>query len=262
MGRSALIACIALGLGCQKEIIEITGPIDAGTVCSPAGSECPPGWRCSNRTCYATCTGGTACPDSAHYCEGPSAPLDICAPVKPYQCTGDGDCPALQVCFGGLCAAAERRGDGGLQPCTPGAIEDGCGTDAICYVVSNTPTCMGLSACAQDGGCPGASISDVCNRLDDGGVVLFPNKERICVVAYCNSNADCRFGAQCQHKIPSLPFGQCISGGPADPCYVDADCFNATGCRGADGGPDDGGFPGFCFCASHDAGVDAGAQCP
>ena len=271
MGRSALKAAFcaaalagaaaALSGSCSKEPPAQGTQPDGGQVCQSGGHECGAGTRCANRICTATCTGGASC-GAGNYCPG-AAPEDVCAPIAPKTCKADLDCPVPQQCLFGRCVSSELLADGGFQFCNLGAVDDHCAPDAVCYPIGFGPSCFGLSPCGQDGSCPGTAISNVCNHLPDGGT-LIAGKERVCIFLYCSTNADCgkdpANGAQsvCFRGVAHSTYGACQFGSVGDPCFSDADCPRSNGCRGQDGGVDDGGTPGACACIP-DAGLpDAG----
>jgi hypothetical protein len=194
------------------------------------------------------------------YCEGSASPDDVCAPIATPTCTTNLQCPNPQKCLGvdtlgrgaGFCVSQNLRADGGYQGCVRNDPNDACAPDAVCYplatsggAVSNT--CVGLPACSQDGGCPAGFIGSVCNEgnLADGGQ-LIPGKGRICLVTFCVRESDCNAVGHCFHRTPTQPLGACNFGLAGDPCFTNADCFNSSGCAGADGGLQDGGVPGNC----------------
>jgi hypothetical protein len=260
MGRSALILALAAAVwGCPSSgHITINLQPDGGPVCggdplpgSPTYGPCDVGLTCVNRICTPNCGAGCA---AGTYCEG-LPPRDICAPVQPIACTKNLDCPNPQGCFNGLCASVELRADGGYQPCIPNSEpDDGCGADALCYVLvvsggTIRNTCVGLPACGQNGSCPAApsgGYGSVCNdgRNPDGGQ-LMAGKQRICLFGYCTIDGDCDRTARCFFGTPTVP-GKCQYGSAGDPCFTNADCLNSAGCGGADGGLLDGGSPGTC----------------
>jgi hypothetical protein len=188
-------------------------------------------------------------------------PDDVCAPVAPVSCASSLDCPLAQSCLSGHCVSLETVGDGGRDLCTPGVAQDKCAPDAICYMASGFPTCLGLPLCGADGGCPSGAISHACNLLPDGGHAI-EGKGPICPLEECDRAGDCIAGALCFHA-GAVPWGRCQYGITGDPCLSDADCTSAATCEPPDGGAPDGGDAGLsphckCQITTPDAGLCAG----
>ena len=261
MGRRTLIAvALAVAAACSGS----SGPApvqrpDGGQSCT-AGSHTCAGGRCVNSYCVTTCTGGTVCP-AATFCGGTAFPDDLCAPVAPISCASNNDCPLVQNCLFGHCVSVETIGDGGLELCTPGVAQDKCAPDAICYLISGTPKCLGLPLCGADGGCPSGALSQACNLLADGGHAI-EGKGAICALEECDAIGDCAPGALCFHA-GAVPWGKCQYGVTGDRCQSNGDCISAANCQMSDGGPPevtDGGDFARCKCliTTPDAGMCAG----
>jgi len=224
---------------------------DGGTVCAQGMGMCTATTACTNSDCVPTCDGtGAGCP-AGFYCESPTAPYNVCSPITASECSTDYDCPAPQQCAYGLCLSVEERADGGTEGCDLSDAIDGCAPDSICYQLPDSQTgqslnyCVGLEHCSEDGGCPADSIGAVCNQQADGGM-LFAFKERLCLSGYCVDDTNCPSGNACFHRSTTDPIGQCQNGAVDDPCYTNADCFNATECDVDAGVQDDGGSIGTC----------------
>jgi hypothetical protein len=252
MGRRTLIALFLAAACSSYEPKSVPFP-DGGQPCTAGSHSCAGGTRCVNSFCVATCTNGAACP-AGMFCPGPSAPDDVCAAVEAQTCSSASPCPFGQSCLFGHCTSVQLVGDGGVELCNPDAGQDKCAPDAICYVVSSGPRCLGLPSCGQDGGCPTGAISHACNLQPDGGHII-SGKAPICALQECALNSDCIDTAVCFHGS-NVPWGSCQYGIVNDRCFTNADCPAALACRGPDGGPGDGGVPGTCCVA------DAGVACP
>jgi hypothetical protein len=255
MGRSTLIGLVLLS-ACSQDLPSPRQQPDGGPTCLAGSHTCLPGSRCVGNICTATCTGGASCP-AGTYCGGPTAPNDVCAPITATGCASFLDCPFPRSCLLGRCAVVEVAADGGVQTCAPGAIPDDCAPDAVC-TLQGLPACVGLSACGEDGGCAGASISHACNMLPDGGQII-PGKGRICLLEQCGVPADCITGALCVHLNPAVTFGKCQFGVFTDPCLARSDCAPALSCLGAGVLADGGVQTGSCACA--DGGINADGGC-
>jgi len=236
LGAAALVVAIFAASSCANDAsnVEIVQP-DAGVICDLAVRGCPAGQACLNGVCAARCPGGTGCP-AGTYCEGTAAIDQVCAPVQAIACATLLDCPAPQSCDFGLCTSTEFLGDGGRgASCVPGQADDGCSADAICLLgASQSPSCLGLPACSQDGGCPQGKTGSTCNVQADGGR-LFPNKQRVCLVTLCDSNASCPASAPHCVNENGVAVSFCSPGVKGSPCLAAADC-NSNGCTIANGG--------------------------
>lgn len=259
MGRRSLIA-LAVAAACSGSGPPQIQRPDAGESCTAGSHTCANG-RCVNSYCVTACTGGTACP-AGTFCGGLAYPDDLCAPIAPVSCTSTANCPLSQACLSGHCVSIETIGDGGLEVCTPGAAQDKCAPDAICYLVNSVPKCLGLPLCGADGGCPSGAISQACNLLPDGGHAI-EGKGAICPLEECAVGSDCIPGALCFHA-GAVPWGKCQYGVTGDPCLSNADCASAAVCDLAvDAGTPDGGDGGTslrcrCTITTSDAGACAG----
>lgn len=257
MGRSTLIALFLLS-ACSRDLPPIKERPDGGTVCIAGSHTCLPGSRCVGDFCVATCSGGAACA-AGTYCGGPTFPNDVCAPITATGCATLNDCPDPQVCFLGRCAALEVAADGGVDPCTPGAVSDNCAPDAVCTVLNGLPTCLGLPPCGADGGCAGVSLSRACNMLADAGQII-PGKGRICLTEQCLVEDDCTPGVHCAHLNPAVTFGKCQQGFFGDLCLADRpDCNPNLSCLGAGVLADGGVQTGRCSCT--DGGINPDGGC-
>jgi len=243
LGAAVVVAAIFAVSSCSDDAtnVNIAQP-DGGTICDFATRGCPAGQACLNGICSQRCTGGAACP-AGTYCEGDASIDEVCAPVQAISCTTLLQCPAPQTCGSGLCTSTELLGDGGRSGnCIPGAPDDGCSADGVCVTgASQSPSCLGLPPCSQDGGCPTGVAGAVCNVRSDGGR-LFPNKQRVCLVSFCETNADCP-QTNPQPGVPAAPHcvnekgvsqSFCSPGVPGSPCLAPADC-NTNVCNGSDG---------------------------
>jgi Dickkopf N-terminal cysteine-rich region len=252
MGRSALIFLV-VAIGCSSGVPGLAGRPDGGTVCQNNESICTGDTRCTNGVCQKTCTGGTSC-GAGSYCEGPSAPLDVCAPLQPLACVSDLDCPLPQSCNYGLCASVETAVDGG-QACNFRSASDGCKPDAVCSAGGQFGfICVAYSACAADGGCVAQNdqAEYLCNQQPDGGF-LIPGKQRICLSGHCLQPSNCGSGQKCYVASGAL-VGDCQYGIEGDPCSTTDDCESGRGCASN----------GFCVtCTPTGQQVpDGGAACP
>jgi hypothetical protein len=237
LGAAALVVAIFAVSSCSDDATNVViAQPDGGVICDFAVRGCPAGQACLNGICAQRCT-ATACP-AGTYCEGDAAIDQVCAPLQAIACGSFLDCPAPQICGSGLCTSTEFLGDGGRNGCVPGAADDGCSADAICVTgASGSPSCLGLPACSQDGGCPVGLLGATCNVRSDGGR-LFPGKQRVCLVSVCDSNADCpQTGTQaaphCVNENGAAA-SFCSNGFPGTACLKPADC-NTNICNGADG---------------------------
>ncbi|TMA20244.1 MAG: hypothetical protein E6J85_10305 [Deltaproteobacteria bacterium] len=235
LGAAALVVAVFAASSCSNDTtnVVIVQP-DGGTVCDFASRGCPAGQACLNGICSARCTNGAPCPPGT-YCEGDAGIDEVCAPVEAIACTSVLQCPAPQGCASGLCTSSEVLGDGGRGLCIQGAVDDGCSADAVCVIgASQSPSCLGLPACSQDGGCPVGVAGATCNVRPDGGR-LIPGKQRVCLVSFCDGNADCPAGApHCVNENGAIQ-SFCSPGVRGSPCLKPADCNSAV-CTGADGG--------------------------
>jgi hypothetical protein len=236
LGAAALVVAVFAASSCSQDpTIVIPPQPDGGPVCDLAARACPPGEACLNSICSARCTAGAACPPGT-YCEGDAGIDEVCAPVQTIACANVLQCPAPQNCAPyGLCTSSELPADGGRGTCFPGRLDDGCSADGVCITgASGTISCLGLPACSQDGGCPVGKLGATCNVRPDGGR-LFPGKQRVCLVSFCDGTADCPAALPyCVNEIgPAQSF--CSSGLKGSPCLSPADCKSAT-CNGTDGG--------------------------
>jgi hypothetical protein len=234
-GATALVVAVFAASSCSQDPsnVVITQP-DGGPICDLAARGCLPGQACLNSICAARCAAGVACP-AGTYCEGDAGIDEVCAPVEAIACVSFQQCPAPQGCGLGLCTSAELKADGGGQACTVGTVDDGCSADGVCFTTaSGNTSCTGLPACSQDGGCPVGTRGATCNVRPDGGR-LFPGKQRVCLVSFCDSNADC-----------PAAFSRCVTGNGAaqtfcsnglkgSSCLRPTDC-NSNTCTGADAG--------------------------
>lgn len=236
MGRSALILGTLVCLAACNDTGGTISRIDGGPVCQAGDNSCAPGTRCVNRVCTPACASDGSCP-AGSYCEGPAPVEDVCAANVPIICKQTLDCPRPQYCLGGLCASGQTRADGGFQGCVLGSVNDACGPDAVCFQTQNGNQCLGMPACASNGGCPIGTSGAVCNdgRNPDGGQ-LFPGKQRICVYGFCAIDTDCTQRAHCFHPAPGNPLGNCNFGVAGDPCFSNADCIGSSACSVPDGG--------------------------
>ena len=262
----AFLAAAALSLaplgGCSSNASQP----DGGPLCGQDVNVCPAGTQCTNSNCVPLCDASGDCP-GGFYCESETAPINVCSPISGGYvggldftgCLTDADCPYGQDCApGGICSSIEARPDGVQSGCRLTQIPDGCAPDSLCYIVPNgniqTDYCVGLSHCAEDGGCPvlAGGYGAVCNQQADGGY-LFAGKERLCLEDFCADDSHCPPGFSCFHDSQGSPVGGCQEGLPGEPCWTAADCFNSpTGCDahnadGTDAGADDGGSLGKCY---------------
>lgn len=257
MGRSTLIALVLLS-ACSRDLPPVRQQPDGGPICLAGSHTCFPGTRCVGNLCLATCTGGAACADGM-YCGGPTAPVDVCAPIVPTGCRTFIDCPFPQDCTLGRCTALEVSGDGGVGVCNLGALSDGCAPDAVCTLVQGLPACLGLAPCGADGSCAGVSLSHGCNILPDGGQII-PGKGRICLLEHCLTDVECFTNTHCAHLNPAVPFGKCQTGAFLNPCLVDRpDCAPNLSCMDAGVLPDGGVQTGICECT--DGGINPDGGC-
>jgi len=239
LGAGALVVAVFAASSCSNDATNVVpAQPDAGVICDFAARGCPAGQACLNGVCAQRCPGGTGCP-AGTYCEGAAAIDEVCAPVQAIACTTFLQCPSPQVCPNGLCTSTELLGDGGRTGnCIPGVADDGCSADGICVSgASGSPSCLGLPACSQDGGCPVGLLGATCNVRPDGGR-LFPGKQRICLVSVCESTADCpQTGTQaaphCVNEKGALQ-SFCSPGTKGSPCLAPVDC-NSSICSGSDG---------------------------
>ena len=232
LGAAALVVAIFAASSCAQDpndVIIIPQP-DGGIVCDFAARGCPAGQACLNSICSSRCTGGTACP-AGTYCEGDASIDQVCAPVEPIACSNSLQCPAPQVCSSGLCTSSELLGDGGRDICTPGRVDDGCSADGVCINTGARISCFGLPACSQDGRCPLGAAGATCNVRPDGGR-LFPGKQRVCLLSFCDGPADCpAFLPHCVNGLgPARSL--CSPGTAGASCTQGADCNSGT-CSGA-----------------------------
>lgn len=239
-GVALTVVLLASSPGCGGT--DPTQP-DGGTICNQGDKNCPAGTRCVSRNCVPTCEDGGPCP-AGLYCEAPQGPVAICSPVTPKSCVSSLECPAPQVCSGGICSSIELREDGGTQGCVLTA-NDHCAPDSICYQQFNSTglafnLCLGLPHCGQDGSCPVGARGTTCNQLADGGFV-FAGKERLCLYGFCVDSSNCPQRTNCFHFAPGDTLGQCKAGAAGDPCLSGEDCTNSKYCQLADGGVNDGG---------------------
>lgn len=246
MGRRALIALAIAASACTDTGGNAIVRLDGGPVCQSGDNSCAAGTRCVNRICTPSCTGDAGCA-AGSYCEGPAPLEDVCASNVPIVCQRSLDCPGPQLCLGGLCISEQLRADGGSQGCIPSSLRDACGPDALCFQTRVSNQCLGMPACAANGGCPVGNPGSVCNdgRNPDGGQ-LFPGKQRICLYGFCVADTDCTQKAHCFHPLAGDPLGNCNFGVAGDPCFSNADCIGSSGCSAPDGGFTDGGAPGVC----------------
>ena len=242
LGAAVVVAAVFAVSSCSDDAtIPVIVQPDGGVICDFAARGCPAGQACLNGICAQRCPGGAGCP-AGTYCEGTAALDQVCAPIQAIACTTLLDCPAPQSCPTGLCTSTELLGDGGRTGnCIAGQPDDNCSADAICVNgASGSPSCLGLPACSQDGGCPAGNSGAVCNVRPDGGRV-FPTKQRVCLVQFCESNADCPQTAPPNQPPPAhcvngngVALSFCSNGVKGAPCLKPADC-NSNTCNGADG---------------------------
>jgi hypothetical protein len=232
LGAAALVVAIFAASSCAQDPgVSLPLQFDAGLICDFAARGCPNGQACLNGICSARCTNGATCP-AGTYCEGDASIDQVCAPVEATACINFQQCPAPQGCSSGLCTSSELLGDGGRGTCTPGVLDDGCSADGVCRAPSGSNACVGLPACSQDGGCPVGLAGATCNVRPDGGR-LFPNKQRVCLVAFCDGNADCPLQIpHCVNGFGTAKSG-CSPGTTGSPCTNDADCNSGSTCNGA-----------------------------
>jgi len=233
LGAAALVVAIFAASSCAQEpnnVVIIPQP-DGGIVCDFATRGCPAGEACLNSICSSRCIGGAQCPPGT-YCEGDASIDQVCAALAPIACSSSPQCPAPQVCSSGLCTSSELLGDGGRGACAAGQLDDGCSADGVCVTASNgSASCVGLPGCAQDGRCPVGPAGATCNVRPDGGR-LFPGKQRVCLVSFCDGPTDCP--AASPHCVNGLGPARslCSPGTTGVPCTKGADCNSGT-CNGA-----------------------------
>jgi hypothetical protein len=227
LGAAALVVAVFAASSCAQDSNVVVIPqLDGGTICDFATRGCPPGQACLNSICSERCTGGTPCP-AGTYCEGDAGIDEVCAPVQTIACSSTLQCPAPQSCTVGLCTSSELLGDGGREGCAPGQVDDGCSADGVCITTSGRTSCFGLPACSQDGGCPVGAAGATCNVRPDGGR-LFPGKQRVCLLSFCDGPADCP--ASIPHCVNGLGPAKslCSAGTTNSPCKTGADCNSGT----------------------------------
>jgi hypothetical protein len=203
-----------------------------------AAGRCSADLACVNGVCSARCSNGAACP-AGTYCEGDSGFDEVCAPIAPTVCAETAQCPPPQFCNPnvGMCTSNALLADGGRGACSLSTIPiDGCSPDALCYTgTGGGASCIGLSACNQDGGCPTGQVGATCNVRPDGGR-LFAGKQRVCLVSFCDGPSDCPAGApHCVNGFGTARSG-CSPGTKGFPCVTGADCNTGTCTPNADAG--------------------------
>ncbi len=235
MRAPTIIASLfALGLsitGCDADLGDAGSDTDAGSAdaggsngdsgSSPDGFEpcsnanpCPDGQFCFNGLCALGCTTDDNCADN-QYCDTTSL---LCQNVEVPTCEDADDCFGDQVCVGGLCSTPPVSTE-----CMPAGSPDGCGSNAVCFAEDDegAAACYTMPACAEDGSCPVGLSGATCN---DG---YFPDKDRICLVGACESQANCPSDWSCVQGA-GLPLGICSSGLIGSVCLEDDHCSTGS----------------------------------
>jgi hypothetical protein len=178
--------------------------------CGAGGNECPDGQFCFNGFCELGCNSNGDCADD-QYCATDGDRL--CHNKEATTCP-DVPCEDGQVCVNGFCSTPPPD-----TQCMPALVDDGCESNAVCLLVSETKAeCYTLPYCSEDGTCPTGTEGAVCN---DG---LLTDKEKICLIGFCTETSHCPANWKCFKPSPTDVVGECSSGAPLDPCLTNEDC--------------------------------------
>lgn len=215
-------------------------------VCTDDG-DCPGGTTCTDGVCVpvgpplpcaddAECPGDETC--EAGFCTPPPDPCgpsgecrpgelceegpDVCVPEHPpITCDDATDCPAGDICFGGVCTPDDPGGPG--APCkNKPQCDDGLNCEGGFCTPPTPPACTDTAECAPGTYCEGGVCLPPHPPVPCSTAVDCPTGDE-CIGGYCEPPRGCEFDYQCPGG-ELCEDGTCRPGQPPVPCTVDTDC--------------------------------------